>query len=409
MKTFFVFVFFVATSLSGMAQEVVNHLLIARNLGEKVMHDGLSLRTFGFAQTLNEQPPIPGPTLYANEGDSVVLDLFNVSQGAPHTIHLHGLDVNQENDGVPHLSFEVHHMDHGFYYFVAPHPGTYFYHCHVVSSIHVQAGMYGVFIVKPSDGSNTTWDGGYPYDQDRLFTMSEMDPIWHEDSVLEHPHDTTVEVHNISIPAYNPTYFLVNGKSEQQLLGPEIALQTSKEAVSFLRMANIGYLANRITFPSELNATIVSTDGRPIMPAEVSDTLWVLPGERYGVLIEPLVDLMDSISISYVNMNTHLSESTQYVPVNVSGINNLFELDEDLGFQLFPNPSSGSVFLIAPEGVVYTEIKIYDALGQLVYSERDINFSTSKVLIANNLPLGIYNVKILDNEETLDVLKWVKK
>lgn len=409
MKTFFVFVFFVATSLSGMAQEVVNHLLIARNLGEKVMHDGLSLRTFGFAQTLNEQPPIPGPTLYANEGDSVVLDLFNVSQGAPHTIHLHGLDVNQENDGVPHLSFEVHHMDHGFYYFVAPHPGTYFYHCHVVSSIHVQAGMYGVFIVKPSDGSNTTWDGGYPYDQDRLFTMSEMDPIWHEDSVLEHPHDTTVEVHDISIPAYNPTYFLVNGKSEQQLLGPEIALQTSKEAVSFLRMANIGYLANRITFPSELNATIVSTDGRPIMPAEVSDTLWVLPGERYGVLIEPLVDLMDSISISYVNMNTHLSESTQYVPVNVSGINNLFELDEDLGFQLFPNPSSGSVFLIAPEGVVYTEIKIYDALGQLVYSERDINFSTSKVLIANNLPLGIYNVKILDNEETLDVLKWVKK
>ena len=150
MKTFFVFVFFVATSLSAMAQEVVNHLLIARNLGEKVMHDGLSLRTFGFAQTLNEQPPIPGPTLYANEGDSVVLDLFNVSQGAPHTIHLHGLDVNQENDGVPHLSFEVHHMDHGFYYFVAPHPGTYFYHCHVVSSIHVQAGMYGVFIVKPS-------------------------------------------------------------------------------------------------------------------------------------------------------------------------------------------------------------------------------------------------------------------
>ncbi|MEJ6590237.1 MAG: multicopper oxidase domain-containing protein [Crocinitomicaceae bacterium] len=409
MKTFFVFVFFVATSLSAMAQEVVNHLLIARNLGEKVMHDGLSLRTFGFAQTLNEQPPIPGPTLYANEGDSVVLDLFNVSQGAPHTIHLHGLDVNQENDGVPHLSFEVHHMDHGFYYFVAPHPGTYFYHCHVVSSIHVQAGMYGVFIVKPSDGSNTTWDGGYAYDQDRLFTMSEMDPIWHEDSVLEHPHDTTVEVHDISIPAYNPTYFLVNGKSEQQLLEPEIALQTSKEAVSFLRMANIGYLANRITFPSELNATIVSTDGRPIMPAEVSDTLWVLPGERYGVLIEPLVDLMDSISISYVNMNTHLSENIQYIPVNVSGTNSLVELNQDLGFKLYPNPSDGAVFIVAPEGIPYTGLKVLNSLGQVVYSELEIKQSNQSQILNLDLNQGSYSIEVLYENQTIDVLKWIKK
>jgi len=76
-------------SIAGHTQEIVNHLLIARNLGEKVMHDGDTLRTFGFAQSLGEHPPIPGPTLYANEGDSVILDLFNVSQGAPHTIHLH--------------------------------------------------------------------------------------------------------------------------------------------------------------------------------------------------------------------------------------------------------------------------------------------------------------------------------
>ena len=245
------FLVFLTGSFISLGQQVVNHQLIARNLGEKEMHDGVVLRTFGFAQSFSEQPPIPGPTLYANEGDSVVLDLFNVSQGAPHTIHLHGLDVNQENDGVPHLSFEVHHMEHGYYYFVAPHPGTYFYHCHVVSTIHVQAGMYGVFIVKPADGSNITWDGGYPYSQEKLYTMSEMDPLWHEDSVMEHDHDTTQTIHEVSIPEYHPSYFLVNGQSEQQLLEPDIALQTAKEEVSFLRMANIGYLANRVTFPEE--------------------------------------------------------------------------------------------------------------------------------------------------------------
>ena len=84
------FLVFLTGSFISLGQQVVNHQLIARNLGEKEMHDGVVLRTFGFAQSFSEQPPIPGPTLYANEGDSVVLDLFNVSQGAPHTIHLHG-------------------------------------------------------------------------------------------------------------------------------------------------------------------------------------------------------------------------------------------------------------------------------------------------------------------------------
>ena len=409
MKAIFVFLIFVSCFFTVVAQEIVNHLLIARNLGEKVMHDGDTLRTFGFAQTLNEQPPIPGPTLYANEGDSVILDLFNVSQGAPHTIHLHGLDVNQENDGVPHLSFEVHHMNHGYYYFVAPHPGTYFYHCHVVSSIHVQAGMYGVFIVKPSDGSNTTWDGGYSYDQDRLFTMSEMDPVWHQDSVMDHDHDTTGGVHEVSIPDYNPTYFLVNGQSEQQLLEPEIALQTSKEAVSFLRMANIGYLANRITFPSALNARIVSTDGRPIATAEVSDTLWLLPGERYGVIIEPFTDLVDSISISYVNMNTHLSESIQYIPVNVSGTNSLIELNKDTGFTLYPNPSDGAVYIVAPEGIPYTGLKVLNSLGQVVYSDMNIKQSNHSQILNLDLNQGSYSVEVLYEYQTIDVLKWIKK
>ena len=125
-------------------------LIIGRNNGTMVLHDGNITDIFGFAETLGESISLPGPTINITEGDSVQIDFWNVSQGAPHTIHLHGLDVNQENDGVPALSYEVHHMDHGYYKFKAPHPGTYIYHCHVVSTIHVQAGMYGVIIVKPS-------------------------------------------------------------------------------------------------------------------------------------------------------------------------------------------------------------------------------------------------------------------
>ncbi|MDG2153804.1 MAG: multicopper oxidase domain-containing protein [Crocinitomicaceae bacterium] len=395
-------------SFRSHGQQTVNHQLIARNLGEKAMHDGVVLRTFGFAQSFSEHPPIPGPTLYANEGDSVVLDLFNVSQGAPHTIHLHGLDVNQENDGVPHLSFEVHHMDHGYYYFVAPHPGTYFYHCHVVSTIHVQAGMYGVFIVKPSDGSNTTWDGGFTYDQEKLYTMSEMDPLWHEDSVMEHDHDTSQSIHEVSIPEYHPSYFLVNGQSEQQLLEPDIVLQTAKEEVSFLRMANIGYLANRVTFPEELNAQIISTDGRPIVIPELSDTLWISPGERYGVLIEPTADLIDSIEISYVNMNTLIGENIQYVPVLVSGTSGLNEALIERPFELYPNPSADQ-FYIKSWGQAYDGIKIYDAMGRLVHVENHNYMDTEKMDINMDVPKGIYTVEILLNQVILDTLKWINR
>jgi len=407
MKRVVLFIIVLSCSIPGYTQEIVNHLLIARNLGEKVMHDGDTLRTFGFAQSLGEHPPIPGPTLYANEGDSVILDLFNVSQGAPHTIHLHGLDVNQENDGVPHLSFEVHHMDHGFYYFVAPHPGTYFYHCHVVSSIHVQAGMYGVFIVKPSDGSNTTWDGGYSFDQEKLYTMSEMDPVWHEDSVMEHPHDTTQSIHEVSIPEYHPTYFLVNGQSEYQLLEPEIALESAKEEVTFLRMANIGYLANRITFPEALNAVIISTDGRPIVPAETSDTLWISPGERYGVLIEPVVDLTDAIKVSFVNMNTHFIENVQYIPVTVSGIIGIEETVEENSFRIYPNPSSGSIH-IASDGSPFDVIKVYDAIGNLVHVERKIIPEEDDYHIKVSLSKGFYTIELLHNNRISASLKLVK-
>lgn len=408
MTTRIIFLILLMASFRSHGQQTVIHQLIARNLGEKAMHDGVVLRTFGFAQSFSEQPSIPGPTLYANEGDSVVLDLFNVSQGAPHTIHLHGLDVNQENDGVPHLSFEVHHMEHGYYYFVAPHPGTYFYHCHVVSTIHVQAGMYGVFIVKPADGSNITWDGGYPYSQDKLYTMSEMDPLWHEDSVMEHDHDTNQSIHDISIPEYHPSYFLVNGQSEQQLLEPDIVLQTAKEEVSFLRMANIGYLANRVTFPAELNAQIISTDGRPIISPELSDTLWISPGERYGVLIEPTVDLIDSIEISYVNMNTFIDENIQYVPVLVSGTNGLNEALIERPFELYPNPSADQ-FYIKSWGQAYDGIKIYDAMGRLVHVENHNYMDTEKMDINMDVPKGIYTVEILLNQAILDTLKWINR
>ena len=185
------FISLLLIGLNTEAQIDYSKLIIGRTTGQKDLHDGNSTRIMGFAETLSEEIDIPGPTIYMNEGDSVEIDFWNMSQGAPHTIHLHGLDVDQANDGVPNLSFDVHHMDHGYYRFKAPHAGTYLYHCHVVSTIHVQAGMYGVIIVRPPSGdANTTWDGGETYDREFIWTSSEIDTNWHTNAVLDH--DTVV-------------------------------------------------------------------------------------------------------------------------------------------------------------------------------------------------------------------------
>ena len=89
------------------AEAQTNVFLIGRTIGEKVIANGDTLRVYGFAPSLSAHPPIPAPLIEANQGDSVHIDFWNVSQLHHHTIHLHGLDVDQANDGVPFLSFSV--------------------------------------------------------------------------------------------------------------------------------------------------------------------------------------------------------------------------------------------------------------------------------------------------------------
>lgn len=349
--------------LALQAQTVVE--VTGRTYTLKPMADGTSLRVFGFADDPLLESPVPGYTIEVNEGDSVIIDFLNFSQGAPHTIHLHGLDVNQANDGVPHLSFEVFHMEHGYYRFRAPHAGTYLYHCHVVSSIHVQAGMYAMLIVHPPDGSKTTWEGGYEYHSEWRLMMSEMDKAWHHDSVLVHPYDTSGDMHMVHIPEYHPQYFLVNGLSDQQLR-QQSPLSAEVNGSIYLRLANMGFLKNRVIFPPGLNARIVSSDGRPLPVEEETDTVHIHPGERYGVLCSATAEVTDSIRIEYINMNTGLIDSIQYVRYTIEGFLSADDANEDrVAVRQFPNPSDGRI-VIDNGYMKVLQLCITNAMGQMV-------------------------------------------
>jgi len=391
MKQLFYILFFVL-NLNARAQDQTTFIFSKMDIeAQHILWDDTPTMLMGFTAMMSASIDIPGPTLTYFEGDSVELKLRNMSQGTSHTIHLHGLDVDQQNDGVPHLSFEVGHNETESYFFRAPHPGTYLYHCHVTSALHVQAGMYGLLIVKPNTGINETWEDGFTFDSEQAWMTSELDLAWHEDSIINHPHDTTtMEFH---LPDYNPDYFLVNGRSEQQLSEEGISIIASANEVILLRLANIGYYGNTYRFPMHLNARIISSDGRPLPDIEFSDSLTIMPGERYQVLLQSTYVFEDDIEIEYFNLNTLSTTNTQLVPVSISGYFSQVENQVDK-IKLYPNPSSNNVIFSNEIDC----IKLFDSKGRLLLTKHH-----SDRIDISELAKGIYLLNL--DSETKTIIK----
>lgn len=371
-------------SMYGSAQIDQSYFLIGRTNGFQTMHDGVQTRVYGFVESLFDNSKIPSPILYMTEGDSVEVEFLNLSQGAPHTIHWHGLDVDQQNDGVPHLSFEVDHSESGFYRFKVPHAGTYLYHCHVVSTIHVQAGMYGAVVVRPPNGDQfTVWENGEQYDRDFVWLASELDTNWHKNSVLNHEYNTG---NPIMIPSeFTPQYFMLNGLSGNDLTGPTGYYTAGENEKLYLRLANIGYQGVRFIFPSNLSARTISSDGRPLPAQMQSDTVEVLPGERYGALIE-LGSLPNYIvSMEHFNLNTQ--EVTSILPVTIQ--TSTAVINDDLiknEIQVYPNPSENGIFMIS---------EVIDDYSLTDFSGKSVKHSIhSNILDLSDNPSGIYLLKI---------------
>jgi FtsP/CotA-like multicopper oxidase with cupredoxin domain len=227
------------------AQTTVNYNVILRSNATTVtMWDGNVLTAFGMAPSISTMATVPAFTIHCNEGDTVVLNARNVSQGEHHTVHPHGLDVDTRNDGDPATSFWLEHMQDTTYTFIAKHAGTYLYHCHVGDVLHVQMGMYGLVIVHAAGGAVTAWTGGPAFNREYAWLCSEMDEYWH-DSIPEHDPLTDT----LHIPPYEPDYFLINGKSETQL-----ASDTRRPAVAGAAQYGHGGCVTWRTLRRDVNA-----------------------------------------------------------------------------------------------------------------------------------------------------------
>ena len=353
---------------------------------------------------------LPGPTIYANQGDSVHFEMVNPSMEG-HTIHLHGLDVDEANDGVPHHTGFILQGDSFTYRFKATHAGNFLYHCHVTTTMHLALGMYGMVIVYPTDSSNRIYDNGPTYDSQYEFLLSDLDARWNTDY-------TKIG----SFLSYAPDMFLINGKNKSIWYADTNSnMQGAVGERLLMRLLNVGYRVNRVIFPSEVDAVVHTSDGRPLPQPFSTDTLILYPGERFSVLTEILdetptyarIDWLDPYRLSYLG--------SEYIPINNPDFqfipfeedNSLLDsialsnssLDEKQVVKLFPNPVVDHFVISSDRSIA--EINVYNYSGQFVTSQVGQS-SNIQWVNADSWTPGIYFIEMLTDQGETFTIKLVK-
>ncbi|WP_221469024.1 multicopper oxidase family protein [Cohnella nanjingensis] len=105
------------------------------------------------AWTYNGQ--MPGPELRMRQGELVEVTLINRDIAEGVTIHWHGLDVPNAQDGVAGATQNAVRPGETFVYrFRAEQTGTFWYHSHQDSQEAVQRGLFGPLVVEPAGGQD---------------------------------------------------------------------------------------------------------------------------------------------------------------------------------------------------------------------------------------------------------------
>lgn len=100
--------------------------------------------------TLNGESP--GPLIRARQGQLVQVRLINESVPDGITLHWHGIDVPNGEDGVAGVTQNAVGPGEQFVYrFVADQAGTFWYHSHQVAHEQVQRGLFGALVIDPRE------------------------------------------------------------------------------------------------------------------------------------------------------------------------------------------------------------------------------------------------------------------
>ena len=337
--------------------------------GYTFLPDGTPVPIWGYGWVADGFITLPAPLLTYTEGESVQLNFTNPSPES-HTIHLHGLDVDQANDGVPGTSFLVTTGDDATYSFDADYPGTFLYHCHVTTTLHLTMGMYGMVLVTRPD--YTLFEGGPTYAEDFPLLFSDLEIATNLDPVGSYP------FHDI-----RPDVFMINGESGSQLEAPERIVHFEPGQPLALRLGSMAYSRVVCQFQPELNATCYMSDGRPIPTPFEPDALEIYPGERFTVLVDPEPGWDGTLPCEFWSMVDETLESVENIHIRDAALK--VEEPQFIGTTGYPNPTR--------EHITWNDarqIEVWNAYGAAV---ADLRFERG-VLDVAGWPVGTYVARI---------------
>lgn len=196
------------------------------------------------AWTYNDQ--LPGPQIRVREGDRVRVVLKNELPEST-VIHFHGLELPNDQDGVPFITQPPVKPGASFTYeFTVPNAGSHMYHSHHNSAKQVGFGLLGAFIVEPRDPR----------------------PVERAD--VDH-----VLILNDGMHGYT-----LNGK-QFPATEPLVAKLGQRVRIRFM---NEGMMIHPMHLHG-MHMTVIEKDGWPQPAPWKCDTLNIAPGERWDVIV----------------------------------------------------------------------------------------------------------------------------
>jgi FtsP/CotA-like multicopper oxidase with cupredoxin domain len=235
---------------------------------------------------------LPGRELRVMTGDRLHVTLANQLQD-PTSVHWHGLALRNDMDGVPSLTQSA--VDPGaefVYEFLAPHPGTYWFHPHV--GVQLDRGLYAPLVVEDPNEVGAyddevvllldDWTDGWANSPDAILEGFRKDgmPSMAGMGDMEMPTGVSAEAPlgtdtgDVSYPAH-----LINGRLGK---APHVVRARQGQRLRIRLINAASDTAYRVAIGGH-QMTVTHTDGFPVDPVTV-DALIIGMGERYDVLID---------------------------------------------------------------------------------------------------------------------------
>ena len=258
----------------------------------------------------------PSPVIRVEQGDVVWIQLEN-GPYFPHTIHLHGVDhpfvdgSGEGNDGVPQTSDKFVLPGQSKTYEIRPRvPGTFVYHCHVQTHVHLAMGLVGMFVVEENRPNNWVQTFNVGAGQVRHPSKAVLEKFDSEYDL--HYHAMDKELHNI-IQQYNDPrliakkmnreydltdstedYHTLNGRSFPYTLRESIIVAEPNQKIKLRMFNSTGELLAIHTHGHK--ATITHYDGVEQNPSAqiMRDVYDLAPAQRDDLFISTKDDGLHS-------------------------------------------------------------------------------------------------------------------